>query len=139
MIVLDTNVVSELVKGLRAEPSVLRWVRNLSEQPVTTVVNKAELLAGIALLPAGARRTNLVHAVESALVDMEICLPFTPDVPAVYAEIVATRTAAGRPIGTGDAFIAAIARAHGAAIATRDVSGFSGIEIRVIDPWSAEG
>lgn len=137
MIVLDTNVISELVRGSGADPAVVRWVRALREQPVTTVVNKAEVLAGVAMLPRGARRTSLSLSVESALSDLEICLPFTSDVPAAYAEIVAARSASGRRIGTTDAFIAAIAQVHGAAVGTRDVDGFTGIGLRVIDPWRA--
>lgn len=135
MIVLDTNVISELIRGSSADRTVVRWVRTLEEQPVTTVVNKAELLAGVAMLPAGARRTALAGAVESALDDLQVCLPFTSDVPAAYAEIVSTRTALGSPIGTADAFIAAIATVHGAAVATRDVAGFDIAGLRVVDPW----
>lgn len=135
MIVLDTNVISELIRGPDAHPNVMSWLRTVQTQPVTTVINKAELLAGVALLPAGMRRATLAEAVESALSSLETCLPFTPDVPAVYAEIVAARTALGRPIGTADAFIAAIAAVHGADVCTRDVSGFSGLDLRVVDPW----
>ena len=138
MIVLDTNVISELLKGDRADPRVVAWVHSLLEQPVTTVVNKAELLAGVALLPVGRRREGLARAVNLALDDLQVCLPFTTDVPTAYAEIVATRTLSGTPIGTADAYIAAIARVHGAGVATRDVPGFAGSGLRVINPWTAE-
>lgn len=137
MIVLDTNVISELIKAARADSRVVSWLRGLREQPVTTVINKAELLAGIAMLPPGGRRSSLADAVVSALENLQVCLPFTADAPAVYAEIVSARVSSGRPIGTSDAFIAAIAVVHGAAVATRDVSGFETPGLRVIDPWQA--
>lgn len=137
MIVLDTNVISELVKSTRADARVVRWARDLDEQPVTTVVNKAELLAGVALLPPGGRRTTLAEALHLALDELNVCLPFTEDVPAAYASIVAVRKASGRPIGASDAFIAAIASVHGAGVATRDVAGFDGVGLRVVSPWGA--
>jgi predicted nucleic acid-binding protein len=137
VIILDTNVVSELVRGRRADQQVRAWVRALTEQPVTTVVNRAELLAGVALLPAGHRRETLRQAVEEALDDLTVCLPFSADCATAYAEIVAVRTARGRPIASMDALIAAIASVHGAAVATRDVPGFEGVGLRVVDPWDS--
>lgn len=66
MLVLDTNVISEAMRGAQAEPRVIAWLRQLSTPPVTTVVNRAEILAGIALLPAGSRRTRLQAAATDA-------------------------------------------------------------------------
>lgn len=137
MIVLDTNVISELLKGDRAHAGVVGWIRALGEQPVTTVINKAELLADVALLPAGRRRESLAREVNHALADLQFCLPFTAGVPVACAEIVATRTRSGAPIDTADAYIATIAHVHGAGVATRDVGGFAGTGLRVIDPWEA--
>ncbi|MGL5930948.1 MAG: type II toxin-antitoxin system VapC family toxin [Dermatophilaceae bacterium] len=137
MIVLDTNVVSELLRGSKADLGVKRWVRRLNDHPVTTVLNRAELLAGVAILPPGRRRQALADGIERILGDLDTCLPFTPDCPVVYAEVVAARRAGGRPIGAFDALIAAVALVHGASVATRDVDGFAGIGLTVVDPWSA--
>ncbi len=137
MIILDTNVVSELARGRQADAGVLSWLRKLDEQPVTTVLNKAELLAGIALLPAGSKRTALTGAIQDVLADLTICLPLTSDCSAAYAEIVALRVRMGRPIATMDALIASVARVNDAAVATRDVGGFDGLGLRLINPWDA--
>lgn len=135
MIVLHTDVLTNLLKGERADPGVVSWIRTLREQPVTTVISKAELLAGVALLPTGGRRANLAQAVDTALGTLDVCLPFTPEVPAVYAEVVSARRLAGHAVSASDAYVAAIARVHGAAVATRDVTRFEGIGLRVVDPW----
>ncbi|WP_299054754.1 PIN domain-containing protein [uncultured Nocardioides sp.] len=131
MIVLDTGVLAELVRGPRADPGVIGWVRQVVEQPVTTVVNRAELLAGIALLPATNRRTALATAVEDALADLPHCLPFSDDCAAVYAHVVATRVASGSPLTTRTAMVAAIASAHGAAVATTDPAAYAGLDLRI--------
>lgn len=136
MIILDTNVLSELVRGTHANPQVLAWARTLGEQPVTTVINRAEVLTGLALLPAGRRRTELTAAVDRAFAALPACLPLTAECADAYADIVATRRTEGRPIGGMDALIAAIARVTGAKIATRDTDGFEGLGLTVIDPWA---
>ncbi|MDO5671564.1 MAG: hypothetical protein Q4G30_01725 [Actinomycetaceae bacterium] len=59
MIILDTNVVSEIMRGDSMDPQVLTWVRTLGDKPCTTMVTKAEILAGIAVLPTGKRRQSL--------------------------------------------------------------------------------
>lgn len=131
MIVLDTGVLAELVRGPRADPDVLTWVRELVEQPVTTVVNRAELLAGIAMLPAGNRRTALAAAVEDAFADLTVCLPFDDDCPPVYARMLASRAATGVPLTTRTAMVAAITSAHGAALATTDPAAYAGLDLRI--------
>ena len=137
MIILDTNVVSELVRGPQADPRVLTWVRALRVQPVTTALNRAELLAGAALLPEGRRREVLVDGIARVLTDLRISLPFSADCASAYAEVVAVRTRVGRPMAAMDALIAAIAVVNGAAVATRDVDGFGGLGLTVHDPWGA--
>jgi predicted nucleic acid-binding protein len=137
VIVLDTNVLSELVRGPQADPQVLTWVRSLRVQPATTALNRAELLAGAALLPEGRGRDVLVAGITRVLTDLRISLPFSADCASAYAEVVALRTRIGRPIGTMDALIAAIAVVNGAAIGTRDVDGFAGLGLDVVDPWTA--
>jgi predicted nucleic acid-binding protein len=139
VIVLDTNVISELLVGSRADPLVLTWVRSLREQPVTTALNRAELLAGAAALPDGRRRTELIEGISRFLAGLDITLPFSTDCAGAYAELRETRRRAGRPISTMDALIASIALVHDAAIATRDAAGFAGLGLDVVDPWKRGG
>lgn len=138
MIVLDTNVVSEL---LRTEPArqVEIWLSAQDGARVYfTAVGEAELRHGVAVLPAGKRRAALAQAIEGILEDdfRDRILPFDRKAARAYAEIAAKRRAAGRPISQFDCQIAAIARAHGASVATRNVSDFKGCGIEVLDPWA---
>jgi len=137
VIVLDTNVLSEL---MRSEPAaaVFGWV---AAQPRallhTTSVNKAEILYGIAALPDGRRRHALATAAEAMFTDdfAGRVLPFDGVAAVYYAEIAADRRRRGRPIEAFDAQIAAIARAVGAELATRDTAGFAGCGVTVLNPW----
>ena len=135
MIILDTNVVSELMRGADASPRVLSWVRGLRERPVTTVVTRAEILAGVALLPAGSRRDRLRAVATGAFDTLGVCLPLVPECAAEYADIVATRRSAGQAIGAMDGLIAAIARFSGSTVATRDLADFEGLGLELINPW----
>lgn len=135
MIVLDTNVISEAMRGELADPRVIAWIRSRPAPLVTTVVNRAEILAGLALLPAGRRSEELRRRAGAVLAGLGVCLPVTDDCAEHYADIVALRARGGRPIGGFDALIAAIARVAGASVATRDVTGFAGIGLDLIDPW----
>lgn len=135
MIILDTNVISEVMRGPRADPAVVAWLRSLGEMPVTTVVNRAEVLSGIALLPKGKRRERLWEVAHDAFGRLGVCLPLMPECASAYAEIVATRRSAGRPIGGMDALIGSIAAVAGAQLATRDIDGFDGIGLDLVDPW----
>ena len=141
MIVLDTNVVSELLRPAPAK-QVEAW---LSAQDGATVyftaVGEAELRHGVALLPAGRRRTALSMAIEGILEEdfRNRILPFDRAAASVYAAIAAKRRAAGRPISQFDCQIAAIARAHEAAVATRNTGDYEGCGIEVIDPWLPTG
>jgi predicted nucleic acid-binding protein len=137
MIVLDTNVLSELMRTA-PEPRVDRW---LAAQPTasvfTSAVTEAELRYGIALLPAGKRRSSLSALLQEILAedfDGRI-LPFDSPAAAAFAEIATDRRKAGKPISQADAQIAAIARSRGAALATRNVADFQGCGIEVINPW----
>ncbi len=137
MIILDTNVVSELMRP-RPDPRALRWV---SAQPTrslfTTAITEAEILLGVALLPEGKRRRALELAVgEMFSDDFEgRVLPFDSAATSDFADIVATRRRNGRPISHADAQIAAIARCHGASVATRNVSDFEGCSVKLLNPW----
>lgn len=137
MIVLDTNVLSELMRPAPAE-RVIRWV---AAQPATalytTSIAQAEVLHGILLLPAGRRRNALQTATEAIFSEdfAGRVLPFGSEAAHSYASIATERRRAGRPISHFDAQIAAISRSAGAAIATRNVLDFAGCGIEVVNPW----
>lgn len=137
MIILDTNVLSELMKPRPAVP-VLAWI---AEQPAaglyTTAITQAEILHGLMLLPPGRRRRALEAAVASMFADdfEGRILGFGPDAAPLYARIASDRRRAGRPISHFDAQIAAIARATGATVATRNVDDFEGCGVRIVNPW----
>jgi toxin FitB len=139
MIVLDTNVLSEVVRPVPAR-RVLAW---LAAQPpsglFTTTVTEAEFLYGLAVLPAGKRRTSLEQAARRMFEQdfAQRVLPFDRAAAAAFALIAAVRRKRGRPIGDFDAQIAAIARIHGAAVATRNVDDFRDCGIELVDPWTA--
>ena len=138
MIVLDTNVVSELMRD-SPQQTVLAW---FGAQPATslfvTTVTEAEILAGIALLPYGRRRRGLSGAAAHVFTTLFAgrILVFDSDAANIYAEIFAQRHAAGRPISQADCQIAAIARSREAAIATRNVTDFERVGVELIDPWA---
>ena len=139
MIVLDTNVLSELMKPVPAE-RVVRWT---AAQPATslytTSITQAEILHGIMLLPSG-RRRNALEAAAEAMFGEDFggrVLPFGSDAAYAYARIAAARRRAGRPISHFDAQIAAIARSAGSAIATRNVTNYDACGVQVINPWTA--
>ena len=137
MFVLDTNVVSELMRSA-PEPAVEAWV--VSRRAVDmyfSAVGEAELRYGVAILPAGRRRDALAAAVDG-LVREDFAgqvLPFDSMAAQAYAEIAATRRRAGRPVCQADCQIAAIAQSRGFAVATRNVRDFAGMAIEVVDPW----
>ena len=137
MIVLDTNVLSELLRAAPA-PTVLRWAASEPlETLFTTTVTQAEMLYGVKLLPAGQRRQRLEEAVMALFhVDfVERVLPFDGEAAIAYGRIAAERKQGGRPISQFDAQIAAIAQTRGGRLATRNVADFQGCGLRVIDPW----
>ncbi len=138
MIILDTNVVSE---GLKPLPSgtVLGWLAaQIPSEVFTTTITLAEVLYGVEALPQGKRRTRLFGAIERifALDFAGRILPFDEDAARMFAIIVASRDAAGRPIPPLDAMIAAIARTHRATVATRNTADFEDCGIPLIDPWN---
>ena len=139
MIVLDTNVISEL---MQAAPSVkvTQWVgRQLPSDLCTTAINEQEVFYGIELLAHGKRRDNLLREAEGMFAqDLRgRILPFDSHAARVCARLLAHRRSLGISIAYADAQIAAIAQVHGAVLATRDVSDFVHCDIRVLDPWTA--
>lgn len=136
MIVLDTNVLSEPGRPLPS-PRVAAWLRRQPRHDLyTTTISVAELLTGVARLPAGRRRDAIRIAVEGIIAEMEWrILPFDEAAARAFPEIAARRRKTGRPIALLDALIAAISRSHGAAVATRDVRGFADCGVAVVNPW----
>jgi toxin FitB len=137
LIVLDTNVVSETMRA-RPEPAVLTWLdRQQPDQLWLTAVNVAELMVGVARLPPGLRRQQLAEGVAGVL-EQDFAgrvLSFDTDAAAVYAELVAVRERAGRPIAIADAQIAAICLRHGATLATRNQKDFDALGLPLVNPW----
>jgi toxin FitB len=139
MIILDTNVLSELSRQ-RPDPAVLAW---LDSQPAgetaTTAIAAAELLYGVARLPRGRRKAGLAEAV-SGMLDDDLqgrIEAFDVAAAAHYAVIVVGRERAGHPIGTADAQIASICRKLQATLATRNIRDFTGTGIELVNPWQA--
>ena len=137
MIVLDSNVISALMRGADSDARAVRWASALTEQPVTAVIVRAEILSGIALLPDGKRKSALRRAADDAFTLVRDCLPLLPSGADEYAAVIQERSAAGRPIGKMNALIAAIARVNNAGIATRDTADFDGLGLRLVNPWEA--
>jgi predicted nucleic acid-binding protein len=137
MILLDTNVVSELMR-LSTDSSVEAWVAgHPAEDLFFSAVGEAELRYGAAIMPAGRRRDTLVSDIEAMLraAFENRILPFDRDEARAYADIAAMRRFAGRPVAPPDCQIAAIARTRGMAVATRNVRDFEDMGLAVIDPW----
>jgi len=138
VIVLDTNVVSELMRSMPS-PAVETW---MSAQPAAgmfiSAVAEAELRYRLALLPEGQRQRRLLAQAEAMLAEdfAGRILPFDSAAAEAYAPIAAARRLAGPPISQADAQIAAIAASRGAAIATRNVTDFTECGIVVLDPWA---
>jgi predicted nucleic acid-binding protein len=138
MILLDTNVVSELMRPAPSE-AVLAWFAAQDAADLyLSAIGEAELRRGAAMLPAGNRRDQSMAAIE-AMITKDFAgriLPFDSAAASALVLVFLERRAAGRPIRLADCQIAATARAQGAAIATRNTADFAGCGIAVIDPWA---
>lgn len=137
MIVLDTNVISELMRS-SGSPRVFDWAaRQIPAELFTTVITEAEVFYGVELVAKGKRRDKLLAGAESMFgEDLQgRILVFDSQAARAYSRMVAHRRSLGRPIGRADAQIAAITQTHGAALATRNVADFADCDIRVINPW----
>lgn len=139
MIVLDTNVVSELMRAA-PDPAVVAWVDDHSPGLFAlTAISAAELWFGVARLPAGRRRDALASAVD-AVVDNEIgrrVLAFDLEAAEVHAAIAARSERSGRPRSMADGQIAAICLARGLPLATRNTGDFEGTGVELLDPWGS--
>ena len=138
MILLDTNVLSELMR-ITPNQTVISWIDEQSAMDLfICAVTKAEIELGLALLPEGKRKDNLSVAAHEMFGDFspDRCLSFDETAAAKYGVLVASRTKIGRPISVEDAQIAAIALVHGLTMATRNTADFENIDgLKVISPW----
>lgn len=141
MIVLDTNVISELMRPA-PNADVVAWVDGWpAEELAVTAVTVAEVLYGIARLDDGQRKETL-RTLAGGMFKEEFgdrVLPFGGEEAEVYAELVTRRQAQGSPISMADAQIAAITVCRGGKLATRNVGDFAGMPLEVVDPWSGGG
>lgn len=138
MIVLDTNVISEMMKSSPDE-AVVVWLgsRPLVEQH-TTAITLAEVRHGIAPLPRGRRRYEMGDAADAVFgIFEDRILPVDSVAASLYGEIRAERESAGTPIHDTDALVASVCRAHGAVLITRNVPDFTGLGLDLVDPWDA--
>lgn len=139
MIVLDTNVLSEVLRPV-PEPSVLVWLANQPRASLfTTTITRGEILYGIRLLSDGKRRRGLWDAAMK-IFDEDLAdqvLSFDSDSADMYAEIAASRREAGKPISQFDAMIVAMARSRGASLATRNAKDFENCGADIVNPWTA--
>ena len=137
MIIVDTNVVSEMMRAV-PEPIVLRWFSSQADEDLkVTTITLAEILYGIELLAAGKRRDALRAGAEKmfGVVFAGHILTFDDKAARAFAVITSSRRKQGRPMSEFDAQIAAIARAHGATLATRDTDDFEDCGVRLVNPW----
>lgn len=137
MIILDTNVISEMMK-LEPDVRVAQW---LAEQPVvslfTTTISQAEVLYGLSLLSEGKRKIALADMAKLMFSDdfSGRILPFDGSAAAVYPDIFSERRRAGKSISQFDAQIAAIVQSRGAKLATRNVKDFADCGLEIVNPW----
>jgi len=138
MIVLDTNVLSEVLRPA-PDSRVMAW---LALQPrsalFTTTITEAEILYGVRLLADGSRNEALSITIED-IFDKDFAgrlLSFDSDAADMYADIAASRRNSGRPISQFDAMIAAVTKSRGATLATRNVRDFVNCGVAIVDPWA---
>lgn len=137
MIIVDTNVVSELLRATPS-PAVEAWLASHDGADIyLTAISEAELRYGVAVMPRGKRQRLLAEAVNGILREdfRDRILPFDSAAAEEYASIGAKRRAVGRPISQFDCQIAAVARANSASLATRNVGDFEGCGVKLVDPW----
>lgn len=139
MIVFDTNVISETLRPV-PDPAVLNWMRTIPRHEVwTCAIVLAELFSGVDLMPAGKRQHLLREKMELLVpaLFMDQVLSFDISAARAYGPILAARKTSGRPIDEIDAQIAAIAKANGATLATRNTADFEDCGVNLVNPWEA--
>jgi hypothetical protein len=137
MTILDTNVVSELMRPA-PEAAVLRWIGSQATEDLhITAVTMAEILFGIELISGGRRRDTLRAGAEKmfGVVFADRILTFEDRAARVLSQIASSRRRQGKPMSEFDAQMGAIARVHGATLATRNTYVFEGCGVRLVNPW----
>jgi toxin FitB len=137
MIILDTNVLSELMRP-KPSASVIAWIARQPETELfTTSITEAEIFYGIEVLPKGKRREHLTTAAEAVFTEdfSGRVYDFDSAAARAFSKIVSSRRTNGMPVSQSDAQIAAIAKTRRAKVATRDVKGFEQCGVDVVDPW----
>lgn len=140
MILIDTNVISELWKA-EPNPDVLAWIdAQTVETLYLSAVTVAELRFGLATMPEGKRRTIYQERLEKEVLPTFAgrVLPFDLDASQAYADLMARARVVGAAIGKADGYIAATATARGLMVATRDISPFEAAGLKIVNPWDAE-
>ncbi len=138
MIILDTNVLSELMR-LQPNKSVVLWIgKHQVSSLFITALTQAEILYGLEILPKGKRRTTLKKVAKS-MFEIDFAnriLPFDSNATYLFATLAAKRKKIGRPISQIDAQIAAIALSQQAVLATRNVKDFDECGVEIVNPWN---
>jgi toxin FitB len=138
MIILDTNVLSELMRP-KPSPHVAAWVaKQTATELFTTSITEAEIFYGIELLSRGKRREGLLAAAEAMFAEdlAGRVLGFESDAARAFSKIAVDRRSLGRPVSHADAQIAAVARVRRATLATRNVEDFEDCGVDVVNPWN---
>lgn len=137
MIVLDTNVVSEVVKP-SPSPAVITWLNQQDGAELfVTTITIGELCFGLEMLPDGKRKSALSAAIQRFLAQAFSgrVLPYDAESAQTYGVLMASRRTSGRPIAAPDGQIAAVARRHQFELATRNTKDFEGCGIGLINPF----
>ena len=137
MILLETNVLSELMRASVSQ-RVITWLdQQLATNLYICAITRAEIELGLCLLPNGKKKDQIKQAAASMFDEFSgRCLPFEERSAKHYAHVVATRKKSGRPISVEDAQISAISLTHGMTLATRNTKDFDLIEgLKLINPW----
>ena len=141
MYLLDTNVISELMRIRGPDERVAAWISRVDTEAVyTSSITRAEIAFGVSTLPAGRRRDQLA-ALADAIFEIDFVgrvLPFDSDTATIYGEILANRREIGRPISELDGQIASIARLRSLAIVTRNIRDFDACDVELVDPWGIQ-
>jgi len=140
MILIDTNVISELWKA-EPNPDVLAWIdAQTIETLYLSAVTVAELRFGLATMQEGKRRTIYQERLEKEVLPTFAgrVLPFDLDASQAYADLMARARARGNAIGKADGYIAATATACHLMVATRDISPFEAVGLKIVNPWDSQ-
>ena len=139
MFLLDTNILSAMMRPERV-PEVAAWIARQDEDHLfTSAISHAEIFAGLAIMPGGRRRREFETMARQMFDEFENrVLAFDTEASHAYAGLFALRRQAGRPVTHPDLMIASIATSHNASMVTRDISGFEGCGLTLINPWDPQ-